>query len=127
MAFRRAARTGCEIIEVDLRLTSDNHIVVFHDDHLGRGTNIAEMDREPNPYSPFTGKGYNPAVNSMPWWGKLEHALLKDEFGHVTYVDRLQDFSRTLTLGRKERLLDLEGMLDLMDLEKLPVVLFLDL
>lgn len=84
MAIRRAARTGCGIVEVDLRLTRDNHVVVFHDDFLGRCTNIAEMMDQAQPYSPFTGRGFNPAVETMPWGGMLEYAALKDEFGHIT-------------------------------------------
>jgi glycerophosphoryl diester phosphodiesterase len=37
--FERAARAGVDVIEMDLRTTSDGVAVVFHDDQLDGGTN----------------------------------------------------------------------------------------
>jgi glycerophosphoryl diester phosphodiesterase len=35
-AFRLAVRAGADMIELDVRLTADRHLVVFHDRRLGR-------------------------------------------------------------------------------------------
>ncbi len=35
-AFRLAAKAGVDMIELDVRLTADRHLVVFHDRRLGR-------------------------------------------------------------------------------------------
>ncbi|MFC5262448.1 glycerophosphodiester phosphodiesterase [Kribbella qitaiheensis] len=38
-SFRRAVADGCDEIELDLRVTSDDHLVVMHDATVGRTTN----------------------------------------------------------------------------------------
>lgn len=38
-AFRLAVKAGVDMIELDVRLTADRHLVVFHDRRLGRTTN----------------------------------------------------------------------------------------
>lgn len=38
-AFRRAIEMGCDMIEMDVRLTKDDKIVVIHDDSVDRTTN----------------------------------------------------------------------------------------
>ncbi len=35
-AFRQAVRAGAEMVEIDVQMTSDNHIIAFHDQKLGR-------------------------------------------------------------------------------------------
>ena len=35
-AFRQAVKAGVDMIELDVRLTADRHLVVFHDRRLGR-------------------------------------------------------------------------------------------
>lgn len=35
-AFRRAAREGADLIELDVRLSADGHLMVYHDRRLGR-------------------------------------------------------------------------------------------
>jgi len=35
-AFRQAVKAGADMIELDVRLTADRHLVVFHDRRLGR-------------------------------------------------------------------------------------------
>jgi glycerophosphoryl diester phosphodiesterase len=37
--FQFAARNGAQIIELDLRISKDNHVVVFHDENLANLTN----------------------------------------------------------------------------------------
>jgi hypothetical protein len=32
-------------------------------------------------YSPFTGKGYNPRVDGLPWKGVIQKLKLKEEHG----------------------------------------------
>jgi len=39
MAFRRAVEMGCDMIEMDVRLTKDDQIIVIHDDSVDRTTN----------------------------------------------------------------------------------------
>ncbi len=39
MAFRRAIEIGVDLIEMDLRLTRDRHVVVMHDETVDRTTN----------------------------------------------------------------------------------------
>jgi glycerophosphoryl diester phosphodiesterase len=38
-SFREALRQGAHIIELDVQLSADGHVVVFHDDRLDRTTN----------------------------------------------------------------------------------------
>jgi glycerophosphoryl diester phosphodiesterase len=38
VAFRQAVTAGVDMIELDVRLTADRHLVVFHDRRLGRTT-----------------------------------------------------------------------------------------
>lgn len=38
LSFRKAVETGCDGIELDVRLTKDNKVVVFHDERLERTT-----------------------------------------------------------------------------------------
>lgn len=35
-AFRQAVRAGAKMVEIDVQMTSDNHIIAFHDPKLGR-------------------------------------------------------------------------------------------
>lgn len=35
-------------------------------------------------YNPFTGTGYCPRLEDLPWKGVVEHLKLKDENGQVT-------------------------------------------
>ena len=70
--------------------------MVFHDDYLGRCTDIAERDGRSGSetdklavlmfsdiYSPFTGQGYSPAVRETKWEDCIEHLRLKDEHGSI--------------------------------------------
>lgn len=34
-------------------------------------------------YSPFTGKGYNPRVEDLPWKGVVQKLKLKEEHGRI--------------------------------------------
>jgi len=49
-AIREAVEAGADMVEIDVRLTADHHVVVFHDHVLGRTTNgsghIARMTRD---------------------------------------------------------------------------------
>lgn len=63
-AILGAATDGAEIIEVDIRLTSDGVPIVSHDSKWGRETNIG-CDTN-NGYNPNTNTGRNDAVNSLP-------------------------------------------------------------
>lgn len=81
-SFRRAAQEGWESVEIDVRLTRDGQVVVFHDRGLGRLTDITVPDGEVL-YNPFTGKGYNPPLNSFDWEDiKILH--LRDGYGRVS-------------------------------------------
>ena len=63
-AILNAAQDGAEIIEVDIRMTSDNVPIVSHDSKWGRETNVG-CDTN-NGYNPDLNTGPNPAVNSLP-------------------------------------------------------------
>lgn len=39
LAIQEAHQAGADLIEIDVRLTADNHVVVFHDKYLNRTTN----------------------------------------------------------------------------------------
>ena len=63
-AILAAARDGVELIEVDIRMTSDGVPVLSHDTGWGRETNVGCAEN--NEYNPNTGKGANDKVNSQP-------------------------------------------------------------
>ncbi|RSH92509.1 hypothetical protein EHS25_008925 [Saitozyma podzolica] len=107
----KASEAGLVCVEVDLRLTSDGHVVVFHDDCLGRSTNVAEHFGRTDLYSPFTGRGYNPRVEDLPWKGVVQKLKLKEEHGRIS----------------EEGVLDLQGLLDFMGSTHLDMVVLLDL
>ena len=50
VAMRKAAELGGRWVEFDAKLTGDNHVIIFHDDDLGRTTNghgkVAAIDWE---------------------------------------------------------------------------------
>jgi len=46
LAFYSALELGADVIEMDVRLTSDNHLVVFHDSEVNRTTNGSGSVRE---------------------------------------------------------------------------------
>lgn len=58
LAARKALEIGADFWEMDVRLTADNELVVFHDDFLGRTTDVAKherfKDRAPWPAHAFT-------------------------------------------------------------------------
>ncbi|WVF69973.1 hypothetical protein IAT40_004758 [Kwoniella sp. CBS 6097] len=115
-SIRRAVAQGMICVEIDIRLTSDNVPVLFHDPSVGRVTNIAEhLGRDASEiYSPFTGKGYNPPISELPWKGLVENLKLKEEHGQIC--------------GRSdEGVLDFASLLDIIEYEKLEVVLFMDI
>lgn len=126
-AILAAARMGLTCIEVDIRMTSDGHpgmcaracpltpkitqaltAVVLHDENLGRATSIGEYLGS-EPYNPWTARGTNPAVNSVPW-STTRELFLKTEHGMVT----------------EAKVLDFEAMLAFVRDQALEVVLFLD-
>ena len=82
-AIRAAWNAGFEAVEVDVMITSDGYPVLHHDNGLGRMTDIAEITGN-KVYSPFTGQGYSPLVNTIPWKGLGERLHLKDEYGNIT-------------------------------------------
>lgn len=82
-AIAAAARAGYEGIEIDLRLTKDKRVVVFHDAGLGRLTDV-KLPKGETYYNPFTGKGYSPLVKETKWVGEMEHLHLRDDSGGVT-------------------------------------------
>ncbi|WVQ98011.1 hypothetical protein IAU59_005131 [Kwoniella sp. CBS 9459] len=111
-SVRRAVAHGMICVEIDIRITSDGVPVLMHDPAIGRVTNIAEhLGRNAEIYSPFTGKGYNPLINELPWKGLVEHLKLKEEHGEIC----------------DEGVLDFVSLLDLIEKEKLEVVLFMDI
>ena len=81
-SIARAAKLGIESIEIDLRLTKDEKIVLCHDDGLGRLTDVAPPDGQKT-YNPFTGKGYNPLVKDKTW-EELKKLNLRNAYGEVT-------------------------------------------
>ncbi|KAL1404869.1 hypothetical protein Q8F55_008480 [Vanrija albida] len=92
-----AARAGYEGIEIDLRLTRDKQVVVWHDQGLGRNSDVAVPAGEKQ-YNPFTGEGWSPLVKDTTW-AEMEKLHLRDESGFVTderpiLLGELLDFMR---------------------------------
>ncbi|OCF58864.1 hypothetical protein L486_03355 [Kwoniella mangroviensis CBS 10435] len=110
-SIKRAVEHGMICVEIDIRLTSDGVPVLCHDQTLGRVTNIAEYMGRSDAYSPFTGKGYSPLIQQTPWNGCIDHLKLKEEHGEIC----------------DEGVLDFESLLDLIEEEKLDIVLFMDI
>jgi len=63
-AILKAAQDGAELIEIDIRQTSDGVPILSHDSTWGRETNLG--CNEGNQYNPNTNTGRNDAVNSLP-------------------------------------------------------------
>ncbi|KAL1410693.1 hypothetical protein Q8F55_001635 [Vanrija albida] len=82
-AVASAARGGYEGIEIDIRLTKDKQVVVFHDAGMGRLTNVEPPAGE-SYHNPFTGQGYSPLVKDTDWFGDMEKLYLRDDSGNVT-------------------------------------------
>jgi glycerophosphoryl diester phosphodiesterase len=101
LSTANAARDGWEGIELDLRMTKDGQVLLFHDDGLGRGTDIAPAEGE-EVRNPFTGLGYNPLVEETNWFGVIEHLYLKNNLGAVTSVpgNNMQPRARLKTLDQ---------------------------
>ncbi|WVQ69201.1 uncharacterized protein L199_007417 [Kwoniella botswanensis] len=110
-SIKRAVEHGMICVEIDIRLTSDGVPVLFHDPTLGRVTNIAEYMGRSDGYSPFTGKGYSPLIEQTPWKGCIEDLKLKEEHGEIC----------------DKGVLDFKSLLDLIEEEKLDIVLFMDI
>ncbi|WRT64814.1 uncharacterized protein IL334_001750 [Kwoniella shivajii] len=110
-SIKNAVDKGMICVEIDIRLTSDNVPVLFHDPTLGRCTDIAEFKGRDDPYSPFTGKGYSPLISETPWKGVIENLRLKEEHGEIC----------------KEGVLDFKAVFDYIEEEGLDIVLFMDI
>ncbi|RSH80713.1 hypothetical protein EHS25_007048 [Saitozyma podzolica] len=110
-SIRRAALASIPSVEIDIRCTSDGVVVCLHDDGIGRVTNIAEHLGRDDVYDPLTAEGYNPLASSVPWNGVMERLRLKNERGELT----------------DERVLRLADLLDLIKVEKLTMVVFMDI
>ena len=80
-SIARAAEAGWESIEIDIRLTKDGKVVLFHDEGLGRLTDIAPPEGT-QAYNPFTGQGYNPPFADFTW-KEIQQLRLKDGYGHL--------------------------------------------
>ncbi|KAF4552540.1 Hypothetical protein D9617_9g023280 [Elsinoe fawcettii] len=80
-SYFRASHSSIECIETDLQLTSDGVLIMLHDDGPGRTTDIGEQSHLPA-YNPFTGTGFNPRVDSLPYTN-LSSLHLRDESGRV--------------------------------------------
>nr|XP_018265639.1 uncharacterized protein I303_02010 [Kwoniella dejecticola CBS 10117]OBR87797.1 hypothetical protein I303_02010 [Kwoniella dejecticola CBS 10117] len=105
-SIKKAVEQNVICVELDIRLTSDNVPVLFHDPTLGRVTNIAEHIGRTDIYSPFTGKGYSPLIEETPWKGCIEHLKLKEEHGQIC----------------DEGVLDFASMLDYIEQEQLDIL-----
>ena len=46
LAFKKAAETGCDGIELDVQLTKDQVVVIIHDENIDRTTDGAGMVRD---------------------------------------------------------------------------------
>ena len=78
-----AAKAGYEGIEIDVRLTRDRQVVIFHDEGLGRSLDL-EVPEGQVAFNPFTAQGYSPLVKDTNWYGMIEHLYLKDVHGNTT-------------------------------------------
>lgn len=81
-AYFRATQAGIECIETDLWMSADGHVVMIHDEGIGRETDVGEYTGQAA-YNPFTGQGYNPEVSKSNYTGFMEHLHLRDEGGRV--------------------------------------------
>ncbi|KAL1408553.1 glycerophosphoryl diester phosphodiesterase [Vanrija albida] len=106
-----AARFALVSIEVDVPLTADKVPVLVPDRRLGRLTSDI--------YSPFTGKGYSPRVDTLSW-SEVSQRRLKDEHGRVTEHGVLS-LATFLDLIKAEAL-DFRVFLDIKEKEAIPMV-----
>jgi hypothetical protein len=83
-AYFRASEAGLECIETDIHLSADGYLPMIHDKGLGRTTDIGEQTGQAA-YNPYTGKGFNPTVNTMNFTGPngIERLRLRDDQGRV--------------------------------------------
>ena len=83
-AYFRASEAGLECIETDIHLSADGYLPMIHDKGLGRTTDVGEQTGQAA-YNPYTGKGFNPTVNTINFTGPngIERLRLRDDQGRV--------------------------------------------
>jgi len=110
-AISAAAAFGAEVIELDIRLTSDGVPILMHDSTLGGKTNITLANQSPNLpsnlYNPFTNVGFNPNINGLTMnqidsWpdgqfpGSFRPILLRDAVNFVVSTENVHTLQEAL-------------------------------
>ena len=74
-AFRKASELGADMWEIDIRVTTDDHVIVFHDATLADGRQIADLS-------------YRQVLDALPDCPLLGDVVaLADELGAGLYAD----------------------------------------
>jgi len=108
-AFERAVALGAEEVELDVRFSADERIIVFHDDSLDRKTSVSGRVRD---YSSDTLL----RIDIGRWFDRT-HPDLEERFEVCPLVSLEQVFE---TLGRRVRYhIELKGWEDLLALRVL--------
>jgi hypothetical protein len=124
-AIGLAAQAGLEMIELDIKLTSDNQPAMSHDLTLGRETDYGFYILQ-NTFSPFTLPGnfsndqLNPAVSS------LTMAYIQQSAGSVPAIQLRDTISLGVPSGGEE-MSSLQQVLDYLTSHQIAMVLALDL
>jgi GH43 family beta-xylosidase/glycerophosphoryl diester phosphodiesterase len=119
-ALDLAAKSGLEMLELDVKLTSDGVPVLSHDSNWGRETSyINPSEPGGRPFDPFTSQdnaqnaARNPQVASLPW-SQTKTLPLRDTISLQTYPD-------------SETVSSLQDALDSMSRNGIAMVLSLDI
>jgi len=121
-AFVVANINGTAMIETDVRLTSDNIPVIFHDSKLGRLSDVYKFaSPEDVPFDPMTGFGYNPKISETPWNVVEQLNLLSHPGGTATQatIMSVSDFYDFYYENR----LNLTVFLEIKDSKAIPILI----
>lgn len=103
-AFRRAAELGASLCEIDLRMTRDGRLVVFHDDILDNAStgtgiisqldyaHIAQFRTRARNGMPIEGKPIEPFEDILAYCRDLGLGLIveiKDKFEGTAYLEQV--------------------------------------
>jgi hypothetical protein len=125
-AIGLAAQAGIEMIELDIKLTSDNQAVMSHDLTLGRETDYGFVSVQ-NVFDPFKLPGNSSNDQLDPLVGSLSLAQIQGPSGGPPSIQLRDSVSLRLGTGNSEGVSSLQQVLNYLTSHQVAMVLALDL